>query len=120
MALIDILRPDFVFDDDRGRITQIVHGGYDQVNAVFTRAGAVRGGFHFHKQNDEVFYIIKGRTRVTAEKDGEREEYVFSAGDMFRINRLVRHSFDYLEDTYLVGMYTGRVELDCGGKDIYT
>ena len=38
---------------------------------------------------------------------------------MFRINAGVRHSFEYIEDTYLVVLYTGGVELPDGTKDIY-
>ena len=119
MALIEILRPDFTFTDGRGTLTQLVHGGFDQVNAVFTRAGAVRGRFHYHKENREVFFILSGRVLVRAEKDGEREEHTFSTGDMFAVPPYVRHDFHYTEDTYLVGMYSGCVEKPDGTKDIY-
>ena len=119
MALIEILQPDFTFTDERGTLTQLVHGGYEQVNAVFTRAGAVRGRFHYHRENREVFFIIAGRVLVRAEKDGEREEYTFATGDLFTVNPFVRHDFRYLEDTYLVGMYSGRVEKPDASKDIY-
>ena len=118
MALIERLRPDFTFTDDRGTLTQLVHGGYDQVNAVFTRAGAVRGRFHYHRENREVFFIISGRVLVRAEKDGLREEHTFVTGDMFAVPPLVRHDFRYIEDTYLVGMYSGCVEKPDGTKDI--
>lgn len=119
MALIEKLSPDFTFTDDRGTLTQIVSGGWGQINAVFTKAGAVRGRFHYHKENKEAFFMISGKVRVRAELDGEKEEYVFGAGDMFLINEYVRHDFMYLEDTYLVGMYSGCVERPDGTKDIY-
>ena len=119
MALIEKLTPDFSFTDERGTLTQLVSGGYNQVNAVFTKAGAVRGRFHYHKENKETFFIISGSVRVRAELDGETEEYVFSSGDMFLVNEYVRHDFRYLEDTYLVGMYSGCVEKADGTKDIY-
>lgn len=119
MVLIEKLTPDFTFTDERGTLTQLVSGGYNQVNAVFTKAGAVRGRFHYHKENKEAFFIISGSVRVRAELDGETEEYVFSSGDMFLVNEYVRHDFKYLEDTYLVGMYSGCVEKADGTKDIY-
>ena len=37
---------------------------------------------------------------------------------MFMVNENVRHTFEYLEDTYLVGLYTSPVEKDDGTKDI--
>lgn len=119
MALIEKLTPDFTFTDDRGTLTQITSGGYSQINAVFTNKGAVRGRFHYHKENKEAFFIIKGKVLVRAEKDGEEEEYIFTDGDMFLVNEYVRHDFNYLEDTYLVGMYSGCVEKEDGTKDIY-
>lgn len=118
MKLIEILTPDFAFTDDRGTITQIVHEGFTQVNAVFTKAGKIRGNFHYHKTTKELFYIIKGRIRLIARLDGTAEEYIFSDGDMFLVNENVRHTFEYLEDTYLVGLYTSPVEKEDGTKDI--
>ena len=119
MALIEILQPDSTFTDGRGTLTQLVHGGYAQVNAVFTKAGAVRGRFHYHKENRETFFIIAGKVLVRAEKDGVKEEYTFGAGDMFTVGPFVRHDFHYSEDTYLVGLYSGCVERPDGTKDIY-
>ena len=120
MKLIENLTPDFTFTDERGTLTQIVSGGYEQVNAVFTKKGAVRGRFHYHKENRETFFIISGRVLVRAERDGVKEEYEFTSGDMFTVHEYVRHDFRYLEDTYLVGMYSGCVENADGTKDIFT
>ncbi len=118
MALIEILSPDFTFSDDRGTLTQIVHGGFTQINAVFTKAGKIRGNFHYHEHTKELFYIIKGKIRFTAKYADITEEYEFSDGDMFMVNENVRHTFLYLEDTYLVGLYTNPVENPDGTKDI--
>lgn len=118
MKLIEILQPDFTFTDDRGTLTQIVHEGYSQINAVFTRAGKIRGNFHYHEHTKELFYIIKGKISFTAKYNGITEEYTFSDGDMFMVNENVRHTFLYLEDTYLVGLYTTPVENSDGTKDI--
>ena len=118
MKLIEILTPDFTFSDDRGTITQIVKEGYTQINAVFTKAGKIRGNFHYHEHTKELFYIIKGKIHCTAKYGGITEEYTFSDGDMFMVNENVRHTFLYLEDTYLVGLYTIPVEKEDGTKDI--
>lgn len=120
MKLIEILSPDFTFTDDRGTITQIVHGGFSQINAVFTKAGKLRGNFHYHEHTKELFYIISGKIRLTVKYNGVTEEYTFSDGDMFMVNENVRHTFMYLEDTYLVGLYTVPVEKEDGTKDIIT
>ena len=120
MKLLEIIEPDFSFTDERGTLAQIAHEGVAQVNAVFTKKGAVRGNYHYHKHASETFYILSGSVRVTARSEGEEETRVFGAGDAFRIPPLVRHTFAYLEDTYLVGLYSARVELPDGTKDIIT
>ena len=120
MELIERMTPDFSFPDERGLLVQIAHDNFRQVNAVFTKQGAVRGNFHYHKETDEVFFVLSGRVRVTAGKDGRTQEAVFGAGEMFRIGAWVRHSFAYLEDTSLVVLYSVPVERADGTKDIYT
>lgn len=119
MELIKRLKPDFLFEDDRGLLVQLVHDGYRQINAVFTKKGAVRGNFHYHKETDEAFFILAGRVKVTAALDGAEETAEFGAGEMFLIPRSVRHTFVYTEDTYLVGMYPVPVEKPDGSKDIH-
>ncbi len=118
MKLVEILKPDFVFEDERGILSQITHTPFAQVNAVYTKKGAIRGRFHYHKTTKEAFYVLKGEIKVSLYFDESSEEYTFRTGDMFMIPELVRHNFDFLEDTYLVSFYTSCVELPDGTKDI--
>lgn len=106
---------DFTFEDERGQLVQLVHEGWRQVNVITTRKGVVRGN-HYHKQNAEAFYIISGACRVTVGGETVR----FGPGDFFRIDPYDMHSFDYLEDTVMVSMYSEGVELPNGTRDIYT
>ena len=118
--LIEPLTPDFSFEDDRGLLVQLTHGGYTQVNAVFTKKGAVRGRWHYHRHTREVFFVLTGRVRVSAAKDGESETETFGPGDMFAVGENVRHNFEYLEDTCLTVLYTQPVEAPDGTRDILT
>lgn len=121
MKLIRTLEPNFNFEDDRGTLTEIFNkGGFEQINAVYTKKGAVRGSFHYHKTTKEAFYIISGKLEVTASLDSETETAVFGTGDFFAIDEFVKHSMNYLEDTYLVVLYTSSVTLHDGTKDIIT
>lgn len=115
--LIEILKPDFSFEDGRGSLVQLAHAGYSQINVVRSYKGSVRGG-HYHARTGETFYVVEGSFAVTAERDGEREERDFKAGDMFRFPENVVHSFCYNEDTLLVAMYETGVENPDGSKDI--
>lgn len=117
--LIEILKPDFVFKDERGELTQLVHEGFNQYNIIFSKKDVLRGN-HYHKENREAFYIITGKIRLNVSKDGVEEEYIFGAGDMFLMPQFVNHSFYYIEDTWLASMYDIGVERPDGTKDMYT
>lgn len=116
--MIEILKPDFEFEDERGKLTQLVNKGFKQINVIESKAGVLRGG-HFHKVNREAFFIIEGFLELTAIKADKEIKYKFGKGDMFLIPELVSHDFYFITDTVLVSMYDNGVELDNGEKDIY-
>ena len=49
--LIQLMQPDFIFDDERGSLRQLVHEGYSQFNIVFSKKGVFRGD-HYHREMD--------------------------------------------------------------------
>ncbi len=117
--LIERIKPDFVYTDGRGMLTQLVRRGYSQVNVVISKEGIFRGG-HYHKLNTEAYYVIQGKCKVTAYTGDVRESEIFCAGDFFRIGPNVTHDFTYMEDSILVTMYSLGVELDGGLMDSFT
>lgn len=119
MNLIEFMTPDFKFENENGLLVQLVHDGWKQVNAIFSKGNGVRGG-HYHIYNKEAFYIISGTFILTVWKDDQKEIYEIKAGDMFLINEGVFHIFEYLEDTWLISMYSNGVEINENEKDIWT
>lgn len=117
--MIEILKPDFEFNDERGKLMQLLHGDIAQVNYVESNPSSLRGG-HYHKLNKETFFIIDGEVDVTVKKDDNEETYSFKSGDMFSIEKNVIHSFDYKKFTTLIVTYNKGVELPDGTKDIYS
>lgn len=115
--MIEILQPDFVFEDERGALFQLVHDGFKQINAVYSKAGAVRGN-HSHRINREAFFVVEGSFELKYSGSSGSGSRVFHKGDMFLIPPGVSHSFVFLEDTILIGMYDIGVELGDGSKDI--
>lgn len=115
--MITIREPDFEFEDDRGKLTQLVREGFSQVNVVRSKAGTVRGG-HCHRLNKEAFYIIEGRVEVALRRDGEAQTHTFGPGAMFVIDECVFHDFRFTDDTLLVGLYSRGVETGDGKMDI--
>lgn len=117
--MIEILKPDFESNDDRGKLLQLLHGEIAQVNYVESNPSSLRGG-HYHKLNKETFFIIDGEVDVTVKKEGKEEKFSFRSGDMFSIEKNVIHSFDYKKYTTLIVTYDKGVELPDGTKDIYS
>ena len=117
--MIKIIKPDFVFEDERGCLIQLVHEGWKQINVAVSKAGFERGN-HFHRLNREGFYVIEGNFTVEAKLGGEKQIYDFKKGDMFIIEPNVIHRFVYHEDSVLVAFYDNGVELPDGTKDIYS
>ncbi len=116
--LIDFLKPDFSFSDDRGGLVQLVHDGWKQVNVSQTRSGVKRGG-HYHKQTREAFFVVSGEVLLTLSKDGKTEQVTVKTGDFFCLLPFVAHSFDFKTDTTLVALYDKPVDLPNGTKDIF-
>ena len=116
--MIEILTPNFIFEDERGLLVQLVREGFRQVNVISSIKGAVRGG-HFHKLNHEAFYIISGEVELIVNRGAQRETHNFKDGDMFQIPPYIVHEFIFNTDALLVSMYDLGAELPDGGMDIY-
>lgn len=117
--LIQWLQPDFSFANEKGTLKQLVHEGWRQVNVITSPPGSVRGG-HYHKYNREGFYVVRGSFTLHLWRSEEREEYEIGEGAMFLILPNVFHTFDYHEETILIGLYDRGVELSETEKDIWT
>lgn len=119
--LYELLDPDFTFEDNRGKLAQLVHGGYEQVNVLVTNQGVTRGG-HYHKNSTEAFYVISGCVEIhfSGIKQKTEEKVKFEQGDFFRIHPYVLHSMFFPEDCVMVAMYDRCVEQENGKKDIHT
>lgn len=120
--LIEYKQPDFKLSNNRGILFQLVHNEWKQVNYIFSNKGSVRGG-HYHKYNQELFFVIQGIFRLVVwdiKDPSSKEEYRMTAEDMFLIKENVHHTFEYIEDTYLISMYNHGVEQSMCGKDIWT
>jgi len=118
MAFYRILTPDFEHADERGKLSQLTHGGYEQINVLSSKKGVTRGG-HYHRISREAFFVADGSVEVTFAKDGESKTETFAKGAFFEIPPFVSHSMFFPEDCILVALYDIPVERDDGTKDIY-
>ena len=114
-----LLKPDFYFEDDRGKLVQLFHEGYEQVNVLISHKGVNRGG-HYHKVSNEAFFIVKGQVELTIkDTDGNKRKHELKENDFFRVSPYQVHSMYFPEDCIMIGMYDICVEKADGSKDIY-
>ena len=113
------LQPDFEFSNRNGSIIQLVNKGWNQVNVLESKKGSKRGG-HYHKENKELFYIISGQANLILDNGAVEEIMHLKKGDMFLVSPYQMHTFEFLEDTFMVSLYDIGVEYEDGTKDIYS
>ena len=118
MSLYVKLDPDFVFEDERGFLAQLIHDGFKQINVLFSKLGCKRGN-HYHKVSREAFYVVNGSVDVTFQKDNVKEIVSFKSGDFFLVEPFVNHSMSFPNDCLMIQMYDVPVEKDDGSKDIF-
>ena len=118
MELFETLTPDFVFRDEKGLLTQLVHFGFTQVNVLKSKKGTQRGD-HYHKVSREAFYVANGSVELTIRRDGQEQTKLFIEGDFFLIPVNTYHLMDFPEDCTLVALYDIPIEHEDGTKDIF-
>jgi quercetin dioxygenase-like cupin family protein len=103
------------FEDDRGVIQDLVGEAevtqvftkngpvslakVDGVTGIFTRAGSIRGN-HVHYQTTQWTYVVSGRLLIATRARGQqRQEKVYTPGEMAQELPGVAHAWGALEDT---------------------
>lgn len=111
---------DFFFEDERGKLVQLAHEGYEQINVLVSRKGVHRGG-HYHKISKESFFVIAGSVELTVEdlEGNHIQTCLFHENDFFRIQSNMVHSMFFPQDCIMVGMYDVCIEKGNGEKDIH-
>lgn len=115
--VITFLKPEFVHQDIRGSLRQLVSGGWKQINVNTSVAGTVRGGHH-HKNNREAFFVASGKFNLKLKANSKILEFLMEKEDFFVIEKNISHSFEFIEDTLLIALYDiGVVEESAVGKN---
>lgn len=115
--MVEVVQVDFKHIDERGKLIQLVHEGYSQINVLESKKGIIRGG-HYHKKHIEAFYVISGEVELTIKESLKIYKTVFREGDFFRILPNTTHSMFFTKDCIMVQMYDSPVEDENGQKDI--
>jgi len=88
------------FEDDRGKIIDILEKEViEYVTFISSKEGAVRGN-HYHKESVQYTYVLKGSFKLlTQVNDGKIEETIIKAGDLVFTPPMEKHTLVALEDS---------------------
>jgi len=92
------------WNEGRGEFAQISYLEEIGHVAVFELKRGYSRGSHFHKEKEEVFYVVSGRIRAAfMDVDtGKREEHVLEKGHRIRGRTGVAHIFYGVDDALVV------------------
>ena len=108
-------------EDGRGKIIDIVDG-IDFVHAgiVTYKKGAIRGN-HYHKQTEQLNYVLKGRikhlSKDLSKKGSEVKEVIMVEGDMVNNPPLEWHHDEGLDEDNELLFFTKKSRQDGGYED---
>ncbi|MCX8126668.1 MAG: cupin domain-containing protein [Dehalococcoidia bacterium] len=106
---MEVKRPEYVFKDERGELSQVISGGpWRQLNILKRRAGSLGGG-HYHARTEELFYVLSGKVRVKifdTLSDCHVKSETFAEGDCFTIMPYEQHYMSFLTHTVMVVLYS--------------
>jgi dTDP-4-dehydrorhamnose 3,5-epimerase-like enzyme len=102
--VITFLKPEFIHQDYRGSLRQLVSEGWKQINVNSCLSGTIRGGHH-HKKNREAFFVASGKFNLKLKHSNKIIEFLMEKEDFFVIEKNVSHSFEFIEDTVLIALY---------------
>jgi len=87
------LNPEFVREDGRGKLIQLITGEFKQINILEIGKGSYFGG-HYHKHKTEWFYVLSGEVRVNSE--------LYMKGGYFRVDSGNMHTLEAINDSIIV------------------
>ena len=90
--------------EEKGEFVQISHREEIRHLALFEIKKGFFRGSHYHREKEEVFYVVRGkiRARFVDMETNERGESILEEGDKIRIEPLCGHILHGLEDSMVV------------------
>jgi quercetin dioxygenase-like cupin family protein len=95
-----------VYEDKRGKITDLLNEKINHVGYITTKKGETRGK-HYHRESIQYSYILSGKFEVLLAKPdklSEIEKIILNKGELITINPNNIHTFTALEDAEMIDM----------------
>ena len=93
------------FSDNNGEIYNIIDAAIGHIAAIHSVAGAVRGN-HYHKEDDQWIYVVRGRMAVRAVDPVTEEKwsYYVEEGQLEYMPPGIAHAYWFPKDTLFLNI----------------
>lgn len=105
---MEVVHPPVAFEDDRGRIIDVLQAlDFNSATLITTRKGVTRGN-HSHKLTTQWVYILRGRMLAHSRlPGGNATRAELNAGDLLKNVPGEDHALTALEDTEFLVLSSG-------------
>jgi oxalate decarboxylase/phosphoglucose isomerase-like protein (cupin superfamily) len=111
---MEITHPPIAFEDDRGKIIDVMEAvDFNYATVISSRKGVTRGN-HYHEKTTQWVYVLRGRMMAHSRlPDGELRRAVLEPGDLIKNPPFEHHALTALVDSEFLVLTAGQR----GGKD---
>ena len=95
-----VVRIQPAFEDERGKITDILAKEEIQFVTLITQAKGTTRGNHYHKETVQWNYVLEGKLKLLTQFDGSPvQSTLLEVGDLAVTHQGERHAIEALEDS---------------------
>lgn len=108
MKPVKVTRPEPVFVDERGSITDLINSTepIHHIGRLVFTPGAVRAN-HYHKESDQYDFILEGEIELATkslEEGAQVHTVILKPGDLVFIPRHIIHAYRALKDSTVINV----------------
>ena len=98
------------FEDERGKISNILEEPITHIAIITSKKGAIRAN-HYHPDQVQYEYLISGKyesySKDLKKKGAEMEKHVIEPGNLVITPPMIAHAMKFLEDSVMLNLTTG-------------
>ncbi len=105
---MEISHPVIAFQDDRGRIIDVMEAvDFNCATVISSSKGATRGN-HYHQKTTQWIYVLRGKVLAHSRMpDGPLQSAILETGDLIKNSPFEQHAFTALEDSEFLVLTAG-------------
>ncbi len=104
---------DIAYEDQRGKISNIIDEPLHHIAIITSKAGSIRAN-HYHPKQVQYIYLISGKyesySKGLEESDDQIQTLIIEPNDFVETPPMIAHAMKFLEDSVMLNITTGARE----------